>query len=595
MRRRPTSPTTMLVRVQRKSPLMTLRILVAAVLALMVSACAGADRAERAGPVTLSIAGTNDFHGAVLPANGRGGLALFSGYLKNLRSAREADGAVLVIDAGDMWQGTMESNLGEGAIVVEAYNYLQYTATTIGNHEFDFGPVGQAATPQAPGDDPRGNLKARLAEARFPVVTANILDRSTGQPVNLPNVSASTTVEAAGVRVGIVGVLTRTGFEETIRANLVGLELAPVTEAIRTEAGRLRASGAEVVIVAAHAGGSCREFGEPRNLESCNERAEIVEVARALEPGLVDVIVAGHTHGAMAHEVNGIAIIESFSNGRAFGRVDLVVDTSGAVETKTIHRPQDICEYAEPGAVRCAEPGAGPMPPRAVYEGAPVEADPAIDAILAPAVERVAAIKAEPLGVTAATPLPIRGEVESPLGNLFADAMLDASGGADLVINNTDGGLRADLPAGPLTYGRLFEVFPFDNQLVTLAMTGSDLERILAEHLGRSRSLLGLAGGRVLARCANGRLDVRVVRVDGREIADDEEILVATTDYLATTDMFASVRRPDGDIGTGPIVRDVVAERLRRRGGTVEAATLVNPEQPRFPPRSVLPMTCKVP
>ena len=88
---------------------------------------------------------------------------------------------------------------------------------------------------------------------------------------------------------------------------------------------------------------------------------------------------------------------------------------------------------------------------------------------------------------------------------------------------------------------------------------------------------------------------MRVVRVDGREIADDEEILVATTDYLATTDMFASVRPPDGDIGTGPIVRDAVAEWLRRRGGQVEAATLVNPEQPRFPPRSVLPMTCGVP
>ncbi len=546
------------------------------------------------GPVTLSIVGTNDFHGAVLPANHRGGLALFSGYLKNLRNVRAADGGVVLVDAGDMWQGTMESNLVEGAIVVEAYNYLQYTATTIGNHEFDFGPEGQLTTPRAAGDDPQGNLKARLAEARFPVVTANILDNSTGRPVSWPNVSPSVTVDVAGVTVGLIGVATTTAFRETIRANTAGLALGSPAEAVAQQAGGLRAAGADVVVVAAHAGGSCREFGDPEDVESCDESAEIVRLARALEPGLVDVIVAGHTHGAMAHQINGIAIIESFSRGRAFGRVDLMVDpASGRVERRAIHRPQDICEYVEPGATRCAEPGTGPMPPRAVYEGAPVEPDPAIDALLSPVVARVAAVKAEPLGVTIVAPLTVRGEVESALGNLFADAMLAVSGGADLVVNNTDGGLRADLPAGPLTYGRLFEVFPFDNQLVELSMTGRDLERILAAHIARSRSLLGLAGARVEAACAAGGVSVRLVRPDGGEIADDEVILVATTDYLATTEMFESVRPADGDVMAGPVVRDAVAEWLRRRGGLIDPDELVERTAPRFPPRSALPMNCR--
>jgi len=567
--------------------MMTARTCTIAAVCLVALACVTPGPEPPAGPVTLSIVGTNDFHGAVLPTGHRGGLALFGGYLANLRAARAPDGAVLLIDAGDMWQGTMESNLGEGAVVVEAYNYLGYTATTIGNHEFDFGPEGQAATPDGPGDDPRGNLKARLAEARFPVVAANILDASTGSPVRWPNVTPSTMVEAAGVTVGIVGVATSTAFHETLRANTVGLELAPVTESVRSEAEKLRAAGADVVIVAAHAGGSCRAFDDPADAGSCDERSEIVRVAHALEPGLVDVIVAGHTHGAMAHAINGVAIIESFSRGRAFGRVDLVVDrATGRVEARTIHRPQDLCEYAEPGAVQCAEPGAGPMPPRATYEGAPVESDPGIDAILEPAIARVAAVKAEPLGVTLSSPLPVRGDVESPLGNLFADAML---------VNNTDGGLRGDLPAGPLTYGRLFEVFPFDNQLVGLQMTGSDLERILAGHIARSRSLLGLSGGRVEAACRGGRLTVRVVRVDGREIGDDESIVVATTDYLATTDLFEAVVPPDGEIGAGPVVRDAVAEWLRRHGGVIDAAALVRPDAPRFPPRSTLPMTCRMP
>jgi 5'-nucleotidase len=571
------------------------RMRVFALSCLVAMACQGATPPVPSGPVTLSIVGTNDLHGGILPADHRGGLALLAGYVNNLRAARAGDGAVLLVDGGDMWQGTMESNLVEGAVVVEAYNQLGYTAATIGNHEFDFGPEGERATAREPGDDPQGNLKARIAEARFPVVAANILDASTGRPVRWPNVTPSTTVDAAGISVGIIGLTTSTSFNETIRANTVGLALAPLSEAVAAEAGRLRASGADVVIVAAHSGGSCRDFEAPEDISSCDPSSEIVRVANALDPGLVDVIVAGHTHAGMAHDINGIAVIESFSRGRAFGRVDLVVDpASGRVERRTIHRPQDLCEYAEPGAVRCAEPGAGPMPPRAVYEGAPVEPDPAIEAILAPAVARVAALKAEPLGVMVDSPLTQRGEVEKALGNLFADAMLDVSG-ADLVINNTDGGLRADLPAGPLTYGRLFEVFPFDNLLVELPMTGRDLRRILASHIARSRSLLGMAGVRVEATCVSGGVAVRIIRDDGREIADDESVLVATTDYLATTDMFAAVRPADGDTGSGPVVRDAVAEWLRRRGGRVDAESLVNPRAPRFPPRSTLPMNCKLP
>ena len=136
-----------------------------------------------AAPITLSIVGTNDLHGGVVARNGRGGLALLGGYVNNLRAARARDGgAVLLIDAGDMFQGTLESNLGEGAAVVAAYNALGYAAAAIGNHEFDFGPVGPAATPRTPADDPRGALKARAAEARFPFLAANLIETATRRP-----------------------------------------------------------------------------------------------------------------------------------------------------------------------------------------------------------------------------------------------------------------------------------------------------------------------------------------------------------------------------------------------------------------------------
>src|SRR5512143_603953 len=85
--------------------------------------------------VTLSIVGTNDLHGALER------LPLLAGFIANLRAARAADGGgVVVVDGGDMFQGTLESNLAEGTDIVRAYNYLGYAAAAVGNHEFDYGP-----------------------------------------------------------------------------------------------------------------------------------------------------------------------------------------------------------------------------------------------------------------------------------------------------------------------------------------------------------------------------------------------------------------------------------------------------------------------
>ena len=139
-----------------------------------------------AAPITLSIVGTNDLHGGIVARNGRGGLALLGGYVANLRAARARDGgAVLLIDAGDMFQGTLESNLGEGAVGRRGLQRARLHAAAIGNHEFDFGPIGKAATPRSPTDDPRGALKARAAEARFPFLAANLIEAAERRPAAL--------------------------------------------------------------------------------------------------------------------------------------------------------------------------------------------------------------------------------------------------------------------------------------------------------------------------------------------------------------------------------------------------------------------------
>ena len=537
---------------------------------------------------TLSIVGTNDLHGAVLPVDGRGGLALLGAYVDNLRAARaRGRGAVLLIDAGDMWQGTLESNVLEGAAVVAAYNALGYTAAAVGNHEFDFGPVGPAPTPAAPTDDPRGALKARAAEAAFPMLAANLIDTSTGAPVDWANVKPAVLVDAADVKVGIIGVMAAGALQATAAANTRGLVVAPLTETIISQAGRLRANGATIVIVTAHAGGRCTRFDNPADLSSCNPSSEIFTVARALPQGLVDVIVAGHVHAGVAHEVNGVAIISSFTGGRTFGRVDLIVDrATGMRVSRRIFAPRDLCERVTAGTGTCdADADGGRARVAAEYEGAAVRASARVAANLAPAVRAVADLKATPLGLLLETPLP-RGSMESAIGNLFTDAMRESVPRADVALHNVVGGLRADLPAGPLTYGRLYEAFPFDNRVVAVTLTGAELKRVLARQLQPGPATVGISGIRVQARCSEGSLVVTVRTATGEAIDDGRRLLVATTDFLATggDGILTPVTPAQGFAlpDAAPLLRDVVADWVRRRGGRLRAEQLLDPERPRW-------------
>src|SRR6185503_19628156 len=186
---------------------------------------AGADRAAL---VTLSIVGTSDLHGAALPRDGLGGLPLLAGYVNNLRAARSSDGgAVLLLDSGDTFQGNTESNLSEGALVVDAYNAMGYTAEAVGNHDFDFGSIDSPAARQLPGDL-RGALKARAAQAHHPFLAANLLDAATGRVVEWRNIQRSRLVDAAGSKVGIVGVMTSDALRSTLGANVQGLQVAPL-------------------------------------------------------------------------------------------------------------------------------------------------------------------------------------------------------------------------------------------------------------------------------------------------------------------------------------------------------------------------------
>jgi 5'-nucleotidase len=485
-------------------------------------------------------------------------------------------------------------------VVIAAYNRLGYAAAAVGNHEFDFGPVGPASTPKNPGDDPRGALKARAAQANFPFLAANLIDASTGQPVAYPNVRPTTTITAAGMKIGVVGVMTSRALTATIAANVQGLRVAPLADTIAQQAQRLRADGASIVVVVAHAGARCADFSKPSDLTSCDQAEEIFQVVRALKPGLVDVIVAGHIHDGIGHQTAGVAITEAYSGGRAFGRVDLTVDrAANRVVERRSFAPRDLCARVDPGTSRCDPDGSSASRVPAEYEGAPVTPDPAIAEDLAPGIRTAAAQKAMPVGITLATPIRRHADtVESPLGNLVADAYLAAMPGADVVINNSEGSLRADLPVGPLTYGAVFELMPFDNQLVGFRLTGAELRRMIAAWLPqRFPATPGIAGLRVQVTCAGSAPTVVILRPDGQPVRDEDRLLVVTTDFLANGGdrVFDPVTPPAGFTieRDGGAVRDIIVDALRKRGGTLREDQLIDPNRPRWTLPGPRPLSCR--
>jgi 5'-nucleotidase len=522
------------------------------------------------GPITVSLVGTNDVHGRIES------LPILAGYLANLRALRGDDG-VLLVDGGDMFQGTLESNLAEGVPMVLGYNALHYDAVTLGNHEFDYGPAGSLSTPRSSSDDPRGALKARAKEASYPFLSANIVDGTTKKPLDWPNFHPTALVQKHGISIGLIGIATEDTPTTTIAMNFFGLRVLPPAPVVKARAEELRKQGAKLVVVVAHAGGHCLSYGDDD--KTCDQNQEIMRLAEALPEGTVDAIVAGHTHEGMANKVHGTPIIESFSYGKDFGRIDFTFDgVSHDLKKTEIFQPT-------------------PLKPGVDYLGQPVKIDQALAAKLQPFTDASRARKESLLGIDLATTISRDHGHESPLGNLFADMLLHSAPavqvGAKVAMMN-GGGLRAELPAGPLRYGSLFEAMPFENRIAIVALTGADLKRIVLDNLKSSHGIASWAGVRVLATCQGDELDVKLEKPKGGLYGDHETILMVTSDFIAS----------GGDGVVVPInsvtmydllLRDTFETQLRALKGhaPLSAGALYDPGHRRVMYPGERPVTCK--
>jgi 2',3'-cyclic-nucleotide 2'-phosphodiesterase (5'-nucleotidase family) len=424
----------------------------------------------------LRIIGTNDFHGGLEPRADSAGIRYGGGaYVAAAIRAAAAECAprceVLLLDGGDMFQGTPASNSAYGKPVVELFNELGYAAAALGNHEFDWGI---------------DTLRARMRDARFSIMGANVR-YADGRDVEwIPN---DTIVVRGRARIGIIGLSTQQTPTTTRPQNVAHLRFVEPAPVVDAHARSLRARGATHVIVVGHVGGFCGS--------TCG--GEVFDLARALtEP--VDAIISGHSHSLLNTTVKGVPIVQARSSGRAIEVLDVPLSGPGA--------------GAEVRPVLTAQ----------------ITRDPAAAAIVASWTARVAGEFSQPVAVLSER-LTRTGQ-QHALGNLIADAQR-AAAGADVAVMNS-GGIRADLAAGQITYGQIFEVQPFDNTLVRVTMRGADLRRYLQQIVARGRPNAHVSGASIVySRDSAGAGRIDTLLVAGRPVEDAASYTVSINDFMA--------------------------------------------------------------
>jgi 2',3'-cyclic-nucleotide 2'-phosphodiesterase (5'-nucleotidase family) len=436
---------------------------------------------RRARPSTrLRVIATNDLHGALEPRPDnsgvrRGGMAYVAAAIANARAGCAPPACeTILVDAGDEMQGTPASNLAFGRPMVDVLNDLGLAAAAVGNHEFDWG---------------QDTLRARMRQARYAWLGANVR-YADGRDV--PWIRDDTLITRGTLRVGVIGVATLLTPTTTRASNVADLRFIDPVPVVDSLARRLRARGADYVLVLAHDGAFCDRDG------ATNCKGEIVDFARRLtEP--VDAIVSGHTHSLVNTTVKGVPIVQARSSGTALDVVDLAPEGSS-------HRVLDVLTDS-------------------------LVPEPAVAARVRDAIARVAPIVNRPVA-TVAHDLNREGS-QYPLGNLIADAMR-ADGQSDVAIMN-NGGIRTSLRAGPATYGSLFEIMPFANALYRYTVTGNALRDYL-ERLVAKRPGVHLSGAVVTydSTAAEGSRISSVRMADGSALRPDGRYTLVLNDFLAT-------------------------------------------------------------
>ncbi len=388
---------------------------------------------------SLTIIHTNDLHGHLEPTTIRGkSLGGYARMAAEINRVRATATNPIVLNAGDTFQGTLYFGLFLGQADAMILNQMNYQAACLGNHEFDKGPVP---------------LARYASRSQFPLLACN-LDFS-AEPTLRDRVKPWTVVQTGGAKIGLVGAVTPDVFNISSPGPTV--KLLDLKRTLRSSVASLREQGVDKIVLLSHLGYALEQ-----------------EVAREVEG--IDVIVGGHSHSLLGAEAPGlpkpagpyptevesperhkVLLLSSWEWCKVVGSIQVEFDDSGYVKSYSKASPT-VMDDSKP-----EEPVVKSMV--SIY-GTLVEAYKG--EVLTTAVDAI--VKTSPTGV------------ESTMGNLIADSMLDqfSAQGAQIAMVNS-GGIRSSWDKGPVTYSKAYEVMPFANTIVLLDLTGAELLAALEE------------------------------------------------------------------------------------------------------------------
>ncbi len=443
------------------------------------------ERGMRDPLVRLKLLGINDFHGQL--AAGRrvgtrpvGGAAVLASYLE--AAAAKSEDGYLIIHAGDhVGASPPDSALLQDEPSISFLNQLANThckyidvargpwdpsyfqprcnlVGTLGNHEFDEG-VSELLRLIDGGRHSNGPfLEQRWRGARFPYVCANVVSRTSGEPL----LSPFTVRWIKGVPVGVIGAVLKETPTIVTPAGVAGIEFLDEADAINRYAKVLRRFGVEAIVVTIHQGIRQSSYEGPTDSAVQGLSGPIVDIVRRLSDD-VDVVISGHAHGftnALIPNSAGtpILVTQAFSASTAYSEVDLTIS----------RRTRDVVEKSAAVITTWANAGVGlnPDPTAAELAAAAAKA-------VEPRVNRQVGIAQSDITVVE------NAAGESALGNLIADAQRVRTAAQFAFMN--PGGIRASLASGDVTWGELFTIQPFGNDLVSMDLTGEQIRRLLEQ------------------------------------------------------------------------------------------------------------------
>lgn len=383
--------------------------------------------------VYVDLYAINDLHGKFCTTDTNAGVEGLTTYLKN---ATETDDHAVLLSSGDMWQGGAESNLTSGLIVTDWMNELDFSAMTLGNHEFDWG--------EEPIED-----NAEFAE--FPFLAINIYDRETRQQVSY--CQSSVVFEADGIQIGVIGAMgdCYSSISPDKVADVYFVTGSQLTALVEAESARLRAEGVDFIVYAIHDGFGGSSGSTVKPIDS-GDLAGYYDYT--LSAGAVDLVFEGHTHQnyLLLDEYGVFHLQNGGDNKNGISHAAVSINTAnGSTE------------------VTAAE-----LIPHSQYTK--LDGDPIVEDLLAKYETQIGNVYGT-LGSNAADRN--RNFLRQLAADLYYEAGVKAWGGEyNIALAGGFFSVRSPgyLPAGSVTYAQLQTLFPFDNELALCKVQGRDLK-----------------------------------------------------------------------------------------------------------------------